>query len=57
MTLKEAAQQLGVSENTLYKNFKRTQETLEKYGIVVTRWGRGKTADYQIEYEEMEEDE
>ena len=57
MTLKEAAQQLGVSENTLYKNFKRTQETLEKYGIVVTRWGRGKTADYQIEYEEMEDDE
>lgn len=57
MTLKEAAQQLGKSENTIYKNFKRTQETLEKYGIILTRWGRGKTADYQIEYEEMEEDE
>ena len=49
MTLQEVAQQLGKSESTIYKNFRRTQETLLKKGIILTRWGPD---DYEIEYEE-----
>jgi len=51
MTLKEAAQQLGKSESTIYKNFYRTQQTLMKKGIILTRWGPD---DYEIEYEEID---
>ena len=53
MTLREVAQQLGKSESTIYKNFKRTQETLKKKGIILTKWGAD---DYEIEYEEQDED-
>jgi len=53
MTLQEVAQQLGKSESTIYKNFKRTQESLLKKGIILTRWG---TDDYEIEYEEEEQE-
>ena len=52
MTLQEVAQQLGKSENTIYKNFRRTQETLLKKGIILTRWGPD---EYEIEYEEADE--
>ncbi len=55
MTLKEAAQQLRYSETTLYKNFKRVQQTLKKKGIILTRWGKGENAEYEIEYEEIED--
>lgn len=54
MTLKEVAQVLRLSENTIYKNFNRTCETLLKQGIVLYRWGKD---DYEIEYEELEEEE
>ncbi len=37
MTLKEAAELLHYSEQTLYKNFKRTQKKLEKEGIILTK--------------------
>ena len=53
MTLKEAAQQLGRSESTIYKNFKRTQQALLKKGIILTRWGKD---DYEIEYEETDDE-
>lgn len=53
MTLREVAQQLGKSESTIYKNFKRTQETLKKKGVILTKWG---VDDYEIEYEEQDED-
>lgn len=53
MTLKEVAQQLHLSEQTIYKNFNRTQKTLLKHGILLTRWGKD---DYELEYEELEED-
>ena len=38
---------------------KVTQETLRKKGIILMRWGYGKKAEYDIEYEEylLEEDE
>jgi AraC-like DNA-binding protein len=52
MTLQEVAQQLGKSESTIYKNFRRTQETLLKKGIILTRWGPD---EYEIEYEEADE--
>ena len=51
MTLQEVAQQLGKSESTIYKNFRRTQETLLKKGIILTRWGPD---EYEIEYEEAD---
>ncbi len=57
MTLKEVAQQLGKSELTIYRNFKRTQENLAKHGIILTKWGRGEYTEYEIEYEELDEDE
>lgn len=53
MTLKEVAQQLGKSESTLYNNFNRTQKTLLKKGIVLTKWGKD---DYEIEYEDIDPD-
>lgn len=51
MTLQEVAQQLGKNENTIYKNFRRTQESLLKKGIILTRWGPD---DYEIEYEDKD---
>ena len=51
MTLQEVAQQLGKSESKIYRNFKRTQETLLKKGIILTRWGPD---DYEIEYEDSD---
>ena len=56
MTLKEVSLLLGKDENTIYKNFKRTQDTLRKRGIILSRWGRGDNVEYEIEYEEIEGD-
>lgn len=52
MTLQEVALELNRSEKTIYKQFKRTQESLLKKGIILTRWGPD---DYEIEYEEVDE--
>lgn len=57
MTLEEVAQLLGRDKNTIYYNFSRTQRTLAKKGIILMRWGRGEDANYEIEYEEREEEE
>ena len=46
MTLQELALKLGKSENTLKTQFIRTQETLKKKGIIITKIGTGKKADY-----------
>jgi predicted transcriptional regulator len=54
MTLQEVSQKLGKSEATIYKNFKRTQETLAKKGIILKREGKGETVSYSIEYENKE---
>jgi len=48
MTLKEVAEQLNKAESTIYKNFRRTQETLAKSGIILIRNGKD---DYEIRYE------
>lgn len=49
MTLKEVAEALNRTEQSIYKNFRRTQESLLKKGIILTRWGKD---DYEIEYED-----
>jgi len=46
MTLEDAAKKLGLSSNTIVKNFKRTQENLAKRGVKLTRVG---TNNYEIE--------
>lgn len=55
MTLKEVALLLGYSEQTLQEQFKRTQEHLKKKGIILMKWGRGKDAEYEIEYSAFDE--
>ena len=51
MTLKEVSEALNRTEKSIYKNFRRTQESLLKRGIILTRWGPD---DYEIEYEEQD---
>lgn len=55
MTLKEAALLLGYSEETLKNQFKRTQEQLKSKGILLMKWGRGPSAEYEIEYPAFDE--
>lgn len=50
MTLQEVCKVLGKSETTLIASFKRTQENLKKKGILLTKSGIGRNADYQIIY-------
>lgn len=52
MTLKEVAKKLGKSEKTIKTQFKRTQENLQKKGIILIKNGYGDNADFQIIYEE-----
>ena len=52
MTVTELAFMLGKNESTLLRNFSRTQKNLEKKGIIITKWGKGKNAEYEIEYDE-----
>ena len=52
MTLQEVCKILGKSENTLKRNFKRTQENLAKKGIILTKKGIGETAIYEVAYEQ-----
>ena len=50
MTLQEVCKILGKSETTLITSFKRTQKNLAKKGIVLIKIGKGKNAEYTIEY-------
>jgi AraC-like DNA-binding protein len=52
MTLKEVCKALGKSESTLKNAFKRTQENLAKKGIILTKEGIGRDANYTISYVE-----
>lgn len=56
MTLQEVCKVLGKSEITLINAFKRTQENLAKKGIILTKEGYGKKANYTITYKENKED-
>ena len=52
MTLQEVCKILGKSETTLIGSFHRTQENLKKKGIILSKEGQGKNANYTIIYEE-----
>lgn len=55
MTLDEVALLLRYEKSTILEQFHRTQRYLKKKGIILTRWGTGKDAEYEVEYEEKEE--
>lgn len=55
MTLHEVCKILGRSEHTLITSFNRTKINLEKKGIILIKEGRGKNAQYYIEYKEDKE--
>lgn len=50
MKLKELCEILNKSESTLMTNFSRTKNNLEKKGIILTKIGEGKNAEYFIQY-------
>ena len=52
MTFQELCKILGKSESTLKHAFPSTCKNLEKKGIIVTKKGYGKTAEYFVDYKE-----
>ena len=50
MTLSDLCEILGKSESTLRMKFTRTQETLAKKGIIITKERREPYADYTITF-------
>lgn len=54
MNLQEVAKYLGLSENTISNNLKRTQENLKKKGIILVKRGCGARANYDV-FEEIED--
>lgn len=54
MTVEELSLKLGKSESTLLHNFKRTKANLEKKGIIINKIGKGKNAEYTLEYRKKE---
>jgi transcriptional antiterminator len=50
MTLEQVARELSLNESTIKGHFKRTQDTLKKKGILLTKEGRGDKAVYSIDY-------
>ena len=54
MNLKEVCALLGKSEATILNSFPRTQANLKKKGIILMKWGRGKDAEYEVEFEALD---
>ena len=50
MTLSDLCEILGKSESTLRMKFIRTQESLAKKGIIITKEGREPYADYTVTF-------
>lgn len=50
MTRQELAEALNISEVTIMSSFKRTQIAFEKRGIIISKKGRGDSAEYTLEY-------
>ena len=50
MTLSDLCELLGKSESTLRMKFTRTQESLAKKGIIITKEGREPYADYTVTF-------
>ena len=55
MTLKEVALLLGYNEDSLRSHFKQVQRNLKKKGILLMKWGRGSSAEYEVEYTALDE--
>ena len=55
LTLEEVANEVGRSTKTLEKHWKRTRDNLAKKGVVIDRFGSGKTAKYTVTYKVVEE--
>lgn len=53
MTIEELSENVGVSVSTLKNQFNREAEKLAKRGILISKKGRGKSAEYFIEYDEL----
>ena len=50
MTRKELSERYGIAEYTIKSQFTRAKNTmLKKYNLILTRTGRGDSADYQVE--------
>ena len=56
MTLQEVCKKLNLSEATIQHSFVRTQKNLAKKGIIIERYGTGKTAKYTLKYEKCQND-
>ena len=54
MTLQEVSLKLGKAESTIQHAFSRTQKTLARKGIVLTREGRWPNINYNIEYKDID---
>ena len=50
MTLSDLCEILGKSESTLRMKFTRTQESLAKKGIIITKEGKEPYADYTVTF-------
>lgn len=57
MTIEELGKTLGISTTTLKDQFPKTKAKLAEKGIIITKTGRGKTANYEIEYNNVFNDE
>ena len=49
------SKELNLSEATLIYSFPRTKKNFAKRGIILTKKGRGETAEYFLDYEEQKE--
>lgn len=56
MTLQEVYKILDKSETTLIGAFHKTQQNLRKKGIILTKEGIGKNANYTITYEDKQDE-
>lgn len=58
MNLQELCKEIQMSEKTLKSSYNRTVDSLKRNkGIIVTKTGRGDSADYQIEYDNSQKEE
>ena len=56
MTIKELAELLNISINTLRYSFPRTQKNFLKRGVIIKKRGRGESAIYTVKYVTDRED-
>lgn len=58
MNLQELCEEINMSENTLKTCYNKTVDSLRRNrGIIITKTGRGASADYQLQYDESQKEE